>query len=382
MNEKIRQFRTSAMSQLAGAFSFGAVMGFFNSVIQHFDQIQDRAENLDVGTDFLQGMGRVMNVNGSSAEDFGKALEKLNVKIGQAREGNKAALESFAGLGLKMSDLAGLSTDAIFYRVADALAATGDKARISAGLTDLMGKSAVSMTAAVSKGSDELRKLVSEAKKLNAEDVAALAQVKDDIKNGWETALGWGGKFLALLGNIAASAGEISALASGGATFDGMIAGKVAVANKAREAQLIAEANAQWDAKMAEEAAAEADKLKAAEKAIDAELDYLEVRGKIKAINGDETAMLEVLKQRHDLASERHGADSLEAEKAKLAVLEEEAKLKEKSAKFEAEQAKLGREYVQRQREAAALMQRNLGSLRSATAGRYGHARGSPVSTP
>ncbi|MFN3408368.1 MAG: hypothetical protein ACK45B_05205 [Limisphaerales bacterium] len=327
-------------------------------------------------------MGRVMNVNGSSAEDFGKALEKLNVKIGQAREGNKAALESFAGLGLKMSDLAGLSTDAIFYRVADALAATGDKARISAGLTDLMGKSAVSMTAAVSKGSDELRKLVSEAKKLNAEDVAALAQVKDDIKNGWETALGWGGKFLALLGNIAASAGEISALASGGATFDGMIAGKVAVANKAREAQLIAEANAQWDAKMAEEAAAEADKLKAAEKAIDAELDYLEVRGKIKAINGDETAMLEVLKQRHDLASERHGADSLEAEKAKLAVLEEEAKLKEKSAKFEAEQAKLGREYVQRQREAAALMQRNLGSLRSATAGRYGHARGSPVSTP
>lgn len=376
-------FKQELSSSLAGAFSFGAALGFFNKVIDHFDDIKDRAENLNVSTDFFQGMARTFATNGSSAEAFAKAMDKLNIKLGQAREGNKQAVADLQRYGLTLAQIAHASTEDVFYQLADSLRATGDNSKIAAGAFDIFGKSGASMVSVLSHGSDTLKQFVKDARKLSEEDVKALSQVKDDLKNGWESALVAGGKLLTMWGKLAAAAGEFSVHGFNGDSWKGaraaevharLAAEKKAVQDKV-DADIAASKQAEADA-LKQAAAAETARLDAAERALET---YREIQ-QLEAYTLTDTKQLAVLQDRvadavehlarTDLDAEQRRKGELTLARAKLDVSKKQNEISEKQAKWEAESAKAAEEFRRKKAEAAALMQRNFRSLTDAQRGR------------
>ena len=68
------------------AFTFGAIVESIREVGTSMVELKRTAEDRGVSTDFLQGFRNATKKFGNTAEDADNALDKLLVKIGEARE--------------------------------------------------------------------------------------------------------------------------------------------------------------------------------------------------------------------------------------------------------------------------------------------------------
>lgn len=123
------------------AFAAVAITGAL-AAARWADELSDTANNLGVTTTFLQQMRGAATAAGGSGEAFEKGLTKLNQVIGDAAQGNPAAVKSFATLGISVKDSSGNIKNAqtIMEESRNALAGITSDTERAALANELYGK--------------------------------------------------------------------------------------------------------------------------------------------------------------------------------------------------------------------------------------------------
>ena len=202
-NASVKSGLDNMKTMFVQAFSGVAILGAMNKVLNKFDEIQDRADNLGVGTDFLQGMQQVAKRDAvGGQETFNRGIGELAVRLGSAKNGSETAIKAFQKFGITLSDISKLDVEGMFYLIADRIKAIPDPTQRAAAAFELLGKSGKNLTGVLSGGAAQLKNMVEQADKLAAADVKRLADAKDTIEDSTNTLTIWGGEFLSIFGKI------------------------------------------------------------------------------------------------------------------------------------------------------------------------------------
>lgn len=148
---------TTGFFQTLGSVAAVALAGRALSAISHYtDQVADLSSGLGLTTDQFQRLTGVFATSGVDTDKFSVNMQKLNAKIDDAKNGNKAAIESFAALGITLAQLKVFSPADILLKIADGLKNADDKAIATAAAFDVLGRGSTRMISALSQGSAEL----------------------------------------------------------------------------------------------------------------------------------------------------------------------------------------------------------------------------------
>lgn len=109
--------------------------------MQNIDAISKQARVAGLSVAAFQTMAQVAEEAGVETDALSKILVKMQDNINSLGKGAAAQVAAFSALGLSMSDLAGLSTDEQFAKIAEALSEISDPAAKTAAALDVFGKS-------------------------------------------------------------------------------------------------------------------------------------------------------------------------------------------------------------------------------------------------
>jgi hypothetical protein len=152
------------------------------------DSLDDLAEKTGVSASRLSELRFASEVAGTSFEDLQGGLRKLGNQIAAAGQGQKEAIALFKDLGVSATNADGSlrGVDEVLLDVADAFSQYRDGAGKSALAQDIFGKSGASLIPVLNKGSEGIRDLTEQGRKLGAvignDAAAAAAAFNDNIK--------------------------------------------------------------------------------------------------------------------------------------------------------------------------------------------------------
>jgi hypothetical protein len=170
----------SAIQSVAGSFT-SFVAGAASAVAS----VDDLSKRTGVSAQTLQAYQFAAEQSGVSVETFGKGIQKLGINLGEAQTGNKSAIKSFADLGLSVRDLAQLSPEQAFEKVAAAISQLPNPAQQAAAAVGLFGKSGAELVPVFQEGAGFLADMRKQAEGLGLvlgqTQVANLAQLDDSF---------------------------------------------------------------------------------------------------------------------------------------------------------------------------------------------------------
>lgn len=149
------------------------------------DEILTLSNNTGMGTEALQEWAYAEELIDVSTDTVRSSMAKMIRVMGDAKDGSKAAMDMFSGLGVSILDTNGKLRDseAVFYDVIDALGQVENVTERDAKTMDIFGKSAMDLNSLIVQGSDTLRGYAAEAHEmgyvLSNEDLEALGAVDD-----------------------------------------------------------------------------------------------------------------------------------------------------------------------------------------------------------
>ena len=149
------------------------------------DELVTESMVTGLSTDTIQQLKYAENLIDVSYGTISGTLTKLTKTMADARDGNKNLAESFASLGVSITDSTGQLRPAeeVFYDVIDALGQIQNGTERDALAMELLGKSAQDLNPLILQGSDAMRELAAEAEAtgyvLDESQIEKLAEVDD-----------------------------------------------------------------------------------------------------------------------------------------------------------------------------------------------------------
>lgn len=167
-------------SSLNGALQ-AAVLGVgVKGLLDFAGTVSDLSASVNLNTDTFQRWSFALEQSGGKQEDLVKSMGVLISKMEDAKGGNQGAIDSFARLGITLSDLQRSSPQDLFLRIADALKSSGADGATTAGVMDLLGtKIAMKVIPALKDGSAAFLTLGQDAKIASAEAIKAADDLGD-----------------------------------------------------------------------------------------------------------------------------------------------------------------------------------------------------------
>ena len=170
----------------AGAYVGGrALLSMAEATADNIDQTAKLADRLNLSIDALGRMRHAANLSGVAADEFDGAIGKLTIRLGEAGQGSKTAIEGFERLGLNFQTLTNQSTEKQIAQIADAVNALPDPAARAAAMVDLFGKSGAALLPMLAAGSAGLGDMAAEYDKLHGSmsrvDAAQVEAANDAI---------------------------------------------------------------------------------------------------------------------------------------------------------------------------------------------------------
>jgi len=159
--KEVVNFR-NAVAVVAG----GALVHFIKTQIEAGDQIAKTSARLGISGEKYQELSYAAKLAGVEQDAFNAAFEQFNKRLGDFSGNVTDAQKGLGQLGIKFSDIKGLSPDEQFKRVAEGLKAIEDPARRAAIESDLFGKSGIKLDGVLREGADGLNKYGLEARNL------------------------------------------------------------------------------------------------------------------------------------------------------------------------------------------------------------------------
>lgn len=118
------------------------IIEFTRSLLESANQLKDMAGALDVTIAGIMGMGAAAAQSGSGLEGVSKMLFKMENAAGQAADGSAKMIDTFASVGVSMTDLQKMGPEEVFNRVAKALGEIPNQATRARIATELFGRGA------------------------------------------------------------------------------------------------------------------------------------------------------------------------------------------------------------------------------------------------
>lgn len=143
---------------LAAAFSIAGIAAFSKSLIDTADRLAEVSQKTGVAAGTLSALSNAAKMNGVDLEGLGSSMVRLNRAISEATGGSKEQIKAFAAIGITQEQLKNLSTEEVFYRIADAFAESEDGAGKTAVAMALLGKSGAELIPTLNMGRAELQK--------------------------------------------------------------------------------------------------------------------------------------------------------------------------------------------------------------------------------
>ncbi len=170
----------------------GTVRKFFDT-ISELENLGDFANQIGATAEEIQGLRFAAQQGGSSAEAMDKALEKMVVRIGEARGGAKETQDAFAALGTNVDELANMSAGDALKTLAEGFKNISNPADQAALATDIFGRSSLDLVNVLNQGADGIDEMIDRGRELGAvlsnEDVAAAGEASlaiKEMKTAWK----------------------------------------------------------------------------------------------------------------------------------------------------------------------------------------------------
>lgn len=180
-------------SSIGGALAGLASLGAIRSIIDQFGRIQDLSEQFGVSAESLQRFGQLASESGSSIDQVAAAFSRLTINIQKAQGGTGAQADALRELGLSASELANLSPEEAFLRLADALQQAGGSNSSYAAALDLIGNRQRDLIPLLAQGSDAVRAQADAIDVASADVVAKVDEIGDRFgRLGQQIAVGLG----------------------------------------------------------------------------------------------------------------------------------------------------------------------------------------------
>ena len=125
----------------AGYVSISAAAGAFHAVMEKGGQLADFSDQTGIAVNKLVILERAFENNGMKAEDLGSIVNKMQKTLVAAGDEGSAAADKIGRLGLKVSDLQGMTPDQQFETIAKAIANIKDPTERAASAMEIFGKS-------------------------------------------------------------------------------------------------------------------------------------------------------------------------------------------------------------------------------------------------
>lgn len=145
--------------------------------------IDDMANRTGIGSDALQELSYAAGQSATDIDSLEKGLLKMQRVMVEAGEGSQTARDALQKLGLSTADLAGLTGDMQFERIAGQIASISDPAQRTAAAIAIFGKSGAQLLPLMNEGSAGIARMREEAQRLGLvmdKDAIANAAVLDD----------------------------------------------------------------------------------------------------------------------------------------------------------------------------------------------------------
>ena len=160
--------------------------------VNNVGDLVDASEQLGVSAETIGRMERVFEGSGAKAEELRKGLLKLNDAQSDVKNGSAESAAKFAELGISADEVKKMKLDDLFYRVADGMAAMGDKGKAGSLALDLIGSKNARMIGVMKGGGDAIKKQMSEVSGAVADaNSKAIDDVVDSAASGWSAVKGF-----------------------------------------------------------------------------------------------------------------------------------------------------------------------------------------------
>lgn len=177
----------AAITLAAGGAGFA-----LKRTIDQVDTMLDQAKKLNVPIEMYQRLGYAAQLNGSSQEDMGSALQFISQNMVEAINGSKETAAWFARVGISVDRLRKMNAVQVFEAIADKFAAVGDAGgnaeKKIALMRALMGRSGAELKQTLDLGSAGLRKFYAEADRLGAVISGDAAEAMGDFNDEFDRA--------------------------------------------------------------------------------------------------------------------------------------------------------------------------------------------------
>jgi hypothetical protein len=145
----------NAMVGLGGAIAALGAITYVRNVINIADSMDELSKRTGIAVETLSALSNTAALAGSSQEELGSALIRLNKSIAEAASGSKDQALAFTNLGVSVRDAEGniRSTVEVLSDIADAFSRVDDGAIKTQYQMALFGKSGANLNEFLSKGS-------------------------------------------------------------------------------------------------------------------------------------------------------------------------------------------------------------------------------------
>lgn len=165
-------------------FAGGAAVNYFKGLVASGDALNDLIAKTGIGGQQLQALGLAAEQNGSSIEELGGALSKLQVNGQAAAGGSKEAAAAFKSFGVTAKDLKnGLPTGEILARLADKIADTADPAKRAALAVKVLGRAGAALVPTLAQGRDGLAEIEEKFKALGGGLTDDFVKKSDEVND-------------------------------------------------------------------------------------------------------------------------------------------------------------------------------------------------------
>jgi lambda family phage tail tape measure protein len=138
--KKLEKFGEAAVAY--GAVAATALAAASVAALKYADDLADVAKANDVAIDTVLKLSNALENSGGKAEDSGKLLAGFTKFIDTAAEGSFEAQKHLSQLGVSLKDVGNLSTEEIFNKTVNSLAAIEDPLTRNARAMEIFGKAA------------------------------------------------------------------------------------------------------------------------------------------------------------------------------------------------------------------------------------------------
>lgn len=194
MQKAMANFQKGANNAVKEIFNFrnaavvvagGALVAFIRQQVKAAAEIDDTSQRLGISAESFQELSYAAKIAGVEQEDFIKAMEQFNKRLGDFKGGITGAQTALGQLGLSMADLKGKTPDEAFKIVADRLARIPDPMRRAAIEAELFGKAGAKLDNVLTLGAKGLAHYAAEAHNLgfilSNETIKKAAEADDEF---------------------------------------------------------------------------------------------------------------------------------------------------------------------------------------------------------